>query len=115
MTGTVVAILVTLLTAGCASQPSPTSIAPGFLLGFAHGFIAFVAFIGSIFWDDVRIYAFPNAGVVYDLGFLLGLGCCWVLGAGLFVQGDEGDGGAAEEIGRLQRKVRRLRRRLRGG
>jgi len=32
------------------------------------------SFIASIFLD-VRIYAFPNSGFYYDLGYLLGAGC----------------------------------------
>jgi hypothetical protein len=30
-------------------------------------------FIVSLFSDDVRIYAFPNAGRWYDFGFMLGI------------------------------------------
>src|SRR6266550_6664293 len=59
---------------GCAHQPggalSPSG--PGFLLGLWHGFIAPISLVGG-FLADHRIYAFPNAGVIYDLGFLLGL------------------------------------------
>jgi hypothetical protein len=67
--------LATLLAACTATQPpiGPTPGAPSFLLGFWHGIIAPIAFIVSIFSDTVRIYAFPNAGVWYDLGFMLGI------------------------------------------
>lgn len=41
-------------------------------MALAHGFIAPFSLVGSIF-SDFRIYAFPNAGFLYDLGFLLGL------------------------------------------
>jgi hypothetical protein len=60
--------------AACATQPiSPSfSSPPGFFSGLWHGFIAPFAFVGSIF-VDIRMYAFPNSGVFYDLGFLLGL------------------------------------------
>jgi len=59
---------------GCAHQPSGalSPSGPGFLLGLWHGFIAPISLVGS-FLADHRIYAFPNAGVIYDLGFLLGL------------------------------------------
>jgi hypothetical protein len=61
-----------LLAAGCAHQPAPAADdAPGFLYGFLHGFLIMFSFIGSLF-TDIRIYAFPNAGGWYDLGFLLG-------------------------------------------
>lgn len=56
----------------CASQPEvPGADLPGFLWGLLHGFIIFFSFIASIF-TDVRIYAYPNAGFLYDFGFLIG-------------------------------------------
>jgi len=44
---------------------------PGFWMGLLHGFIVPGSLIASI-WNDVRIYAFPNNGGWYDLGFTLG-------------------------------------------
>jgi hypothetical protein len=48
-------------------------------MGFWHGLTILFSLIGSIF-TDVRIYAFPNSGGWYDLGFFLGsalfLGSC---------------------------------------
>jgi hypothetical protein len=69
-----VAILLTLGLSGCAHQPIGTFSpgAPGFWLGLLHGVIAPISLIGSFFADH-RIYAIPNSGVLYDLGFLLGL------------------------------------------
>jgi hypothetical protein len=66
---------VTVLLASCtATQALPTRAgSPGFLLGFWHGFIAPVAFVVSVFSETVRIYAVPNTGVWYDLGFMLGI------------------------------------------
>src|SRR5471030_1301780 len=63
-----------LLATACAYQPPPTGGAPlpGFLLGLLHGYISFFALIGSLFLD-IRIYAFPNNGFFYDLGFVIGL------------------------------------------
>ena len=55
---------------------------PGFWDGVLHGFLIFFSFIGSLF-SDIRIYAFPNAGVWYDFGY--------VIGATMFL----GGGGAA--------------------
>jgi hypothetical protein len=45
---------------------------PGFLMGLVHGAIAPPALIGGLF-SDIRIYAFPNSGLGYDFGFLIGL------------------------------------------
>lgn len=63
-----------LFVAGCATQSVeiiPVN-PPGFWWGLLHGFILFFSFIASLF-TDFRIYAFPNAGVWYDFGFLLGV------------------------------------------
>lgn len=58
--------------AGCATQPEPVAWdPPGFFSGLLHGFIILFSLIGSIF-TDVRIYAFPNSGFWYDVGFFLG-------------------------------------------
>jgi hypothetical protein len=75
------AIFVALVIVGCASQPMPLESSPGFVMGFLNGLVAPFAFIGSLFSSEVRIYAFPNSGVWYDFGFLLGLGC-WAGGGG---------------------------------
>jgi hypothetical protein len=56
----------------CAHQPAPgAQDVPGFLMGLVHGFICPGSLISSVF-NDVRIYAFPNSGGLYDLGFTLG-------------------------------------------
>lgn len=63
----------TLLVAACAHQPPPSGGAPlpGFLLGLLHGYISLFSLIASLFME-VRIYAFPNNGFFYDLGFVIG-------------------------------------------
>src|SRR5262245_11316276 len=66
--------LLALLLAACATQPPATpgpTGAPGLLLGLVHGFIALLTLIISLF-SDVRVYAYPNAGFWYDLGFVIG-------------------------------------------
>jgi hypothetical protein len=69
--------------AACAHQPElprfAAADAPGFFKGIWHGLIAPIAFVASVF-SDVRMYAFPNTGVWYDLGFLLGI-AAWGGGA----------------------------------
>jgi hypothetical protein len=69
-----VALAVVLLCASCAHQSViPMLHPPGFWMGLVHGAIAPIAFVLGLF-SDVRIYAFPNSGGWYDLGFLLGIG-----------------------------------------
>ena len=46
----------------------------GFWGGLWHGIIIFFSFIGSLFSDDIAIYAVNNNGGWYDFGFILGLG-----------------------------------------
>ncbi len=66
------AIFIVLGLIGCATQPAPdASGPPGFWMGIVHGFLIFFSMIGS-FFSDVRIYAFPNSGTFYDLGYVLG-------------------------------------------
>lgn len=65
-------LFIALLVSGCATQPeSFDGDAPGFLYGLLHGFIIMFSLIGSIF-TDYRVYAYPNSGLWYDLGFFLG-------------------------------------------
>jgi hypothetical protein len=63
---------------GCAQVvrlPELSGVEPaGFLSGWWHGFIMLWSFIGSMFNDNIAIYAVYNNGGWYDFGFLLGLG-----------------------------------------
>ena len=70
-----------LMLAACAHQVSGAvePEAPGFLLGVWHGFIFPVAWVVSLFLDNVAIYAVPNNGGWYDFGYFLGI---FVFGAG---------------------------------
>jgi hypothetical protein len=62
------------LLTSCANQPSSeTYDPPGFFLGLIHGFLIVFSFIGSLF-TDMRIYSFPNSGIWYDFGYLIGAG-----------------------------------------
>ncbi len=46
----------------------------GFLSGLWHGIIAPISFVGSLFIDDIAMYAVNNNGGWYDFGFVLGAG-----------------------------------------
>lgn len=46
----------------------------GFWGGLWHGIIAPISFVGSLFWDDIAMYAVNNNGGWYDFGFVLGAG-----------------------------------------
>ncbi len=64
--------LAALLLPGCARQPGPLPIdAPGFFSGLLHGFLVLFSLVAGIF-TDVRIYAFPNSGFWYDVGYFIG-------------------------------------------
>ena len=71
-----VAILAALALTACAATQATGSVeavAPGFWLGLWHGFIFPVAFIVSLFVDNVALYAVPNNGGWYDLGYFIGI------------------------------------------
>jgi hypothetical protein len=62
--------------AACAATQNAAAVAPtapGFWLGLWHGFIFPVAWIVSLFTDQVAIYAVPNDGGWYDFGYFLGI------------------------------------------
>lgn len=67
-----------LLLSGCADAVSFTDAARiepvGFWYGLWHGVIAPIAWIISLFNDDVAVYAIYNNGGWYDFGFLIGVG-----------------------------------------
>lgn len=60
--------------AGCATQPlsgQSSSEAMSLLMGLFHGFCIVFSLIASYF-TDVRIYAYPNSGGWYDIGYVVG-------------------------------------------
>jgi hypothetical protein len=62
--------------AGCAATQTGAAVAPaapGFWLGLWHGVIFPIAWIVSLFVQDVSIYAVPNNGGWYDFGYFLGI------------------------------------------
>lgn len=46
----------------------------GFWGGLWHGMIIIFSWIGSLFSEDIAIYAYDNNGGWYDFGFFLGVG-----------------------------------------
>jgi len=79
-------VAVCLVLAACATQPTAsTGSVPGILLGFVHGMISPFALVGELFvhfadmfgfhepFPRFRVYAYPNTGVWYDFGFVLGV------------------------------------------
>ena len=72
----VIAILLTI--SGCADTVTfeqAAIIEPvGFWYGFWHGMTFAFSFIGSLFSDDIAIYAIYNNGGWYDFGFWAGIG-----------------------------------------
>ena len=66
----------------CIAEQGPGAVnpaGPGFLEGVFHGFVFPVAWLVSLFTDDIAIYAVPNNGGWYDFGYFIGI--C-VLGVG---------------------------------
>jgi hypothetical protein len=69
-----VVLTLVLLVAGCgfASWGGNISDPPGFFLGIWHGLLAPWTLILRLFMD-IKMYAMPNSGWLYDLGFLIGI------------------------------------------
>ena len=71
-----------LLLSACATAPPATDGTRGFFWGLLDGALAPIAFVVSLVSDTVAMYAVPNSGGWYDLGFLLGLCLVWAGGGG---------------------------------
>jgi hypothetical protein len=65
-----------LLSTGCADveavRHAMTGHTYGFFGGLWHGLIFFFSFLGSLFSDNIAVYAVNNSGGWYDFGFLMG-------------------------------------------
>lgn len=73
-------LILALSITSCATQSSTgTASPPGFFYGLLHGFLIMFSVIGSLF-ADIRIYAYPNTGWLYDFGFFIG--AMMILGGG---------------------------------
>ena len=68
-----------ILSACAYVPPMEAPAVPGFWAGLFHGFISPFTVILAIF-TDIQMYASPNRGNWYDVGFLLGASC--ILGGG---------------------------------
>jgi hypothetical protein len=63
-----------LAVAGPGSKYKELGSAPaGFWAGLWHGLILPITFIVSLFNPNVRIYETNNRGLLYDLGFIIGI------------------------------------------
>lgn len=78
-------IAVTLIFTSCADVTVISECAVntpyGFWSGLWHGFIAPISFIGSLFIDDIAMYAVNNNGGWYNFGFVLGAGILTIGGS----------------------------------
>ena len=72
-------LLVAFLFTGCADvsphvETCITGNSYGLWSGLWHGMIVPISWIGSLFSDEIAIYAYNNNGGWYDFGFVLGIG-----------------------------------------
>ena len=71
-----VLVAMALTVAACVAKQTVASVnpaAPGFLEGVWHGFIFTVAWIVSLFTDQIAVYQVPNNGGWYDFGYFVGI------------------------------------------
>lgn len=70
-------VALVLITSSCAHHFQQEDFADpyGFFAGIWHGLIVVFSFIGWIFLDDVYIIGEPNTGLMYYIGFALGIMC----------------------------------------
>lgn len=74
-----ISLLLILFMSSCADvQPQIQTCLEGHRYGFWgglwHGIIAPISFIGSLFSDNIDVWAINNNGGWYTFGFLLGIG-----------------------------------------
>ena len=69
-------VALTLALTACIAKQGPGAVSPsgpGFLEGLFHGFVFPVAWIISLFSENISIYAVPNNGGWYNFGFFIGV------------------------------------------
>ena len=78
MKKTILILTALLLLGSCADSQTVsecvTGSSYGFWGGLWHGMISGISFIGSLFFEDISVYALNNNGGWYDFGFLAGIG-----------------------------------------
>lgn len=74
-------LLCAIILSGCADRVIVPNLDPsqtyGFWSGAWHGMTVEIAFIGSLFSDDIAIYAVNNNGAWYDFGYIGGFWVFW--------------------------------------
>lgn len=80
----VIIVAALLLLTGCADNAAfivtdPTAHVYGFWGGLWHGMIVPFQAIGSLFSDNIAVYAPSNSGLSYNIGFMIG---CVSVGVG---------------------------------
>ena len=72
-----VIIIILITISGCANveviETCVTGKVYGFWNGLWHGIISPISFIGSLFNDEIAVYAVNNNGGWYDFGFILSI------------------------------------------
>ncbi len=75
---TAACLIILLAVSGCADtmtfSQAAEAIQVGFWYGLWHGMTFPFSWVGSLFWDDIAIYAIYNNGGWYDFGFFIGVG-----------------------------------------
>ncbi|CAG7579820.1 MAG: hypothetical protein SLAVMIC_00110 [uncultured marine phage] len=75
-----ISIILLVLLSGCADVSNVNECLPevehtyGFWGGLWHGMTIPLSFFGSLFSDEIAIYAVNNNGGWYDFGFWMGVG-----------------------------------------
>jgi len=70
---TLAALAALLTLTACATRPMGHDGDPALVRGIIDGLLAPISFVLSLFSDTIRMYAYPNVGRWYDIGFLAGL------------------------------------------
>jgi len=74
----VILLALLVMSSGCAQymgfEEAAIQDPVGFWYGLWHGIICSFAWIGSLFNEDISIYAIYNNGGWYDFGFICGVG-----------------------------------------
>ena len=69
-------VAMALAVAACVARQSSSAVAPtapGFLEGVWHGFVFPIAWIVSLFTDQIAVYSVPNNGGWYNFGYFIGI------------------------------------------